>query len=300
MKLVDAFADFWNFRGRWSRLRAPDRPWRGALLGLALGFAPIAPAEVSALEPVQDTARGLRIVAEDFWAAATSPTRMERSHWITLGQVLVVGGVLFAFDEDLDRMAQRNLDAPVVAQADELGTSLDRFGLMGKTWPWYAGTMVVGYVSGQDRLTRIGAEILEAQWMGGALRNGFKLALGRRRPNEGFGARQFEFDGGTSLPSGHAATVFATAEVLRLHLDRWWVTVPLYVAASSVGIERVTSRQHWASDAFLGAVSGIAAARLVYERHELPDSDQDQGRVWTLAPLVPPSGGAGWGLLRTF
>lgn len=275
-----------------SRAGALDR-----LLFAAVAVGIIAsPTAALALDPLRDGARGVRIVAEDFWAVATSPTRMERAHWITLAEVVAVGGVLFAFDEDLDRMAQRNLDAPGVEQVDEFGASLDRFGLMGKTWPLYAGTMVVGYVSGSTRLTRIGAEILEAQWMGGALRNGFKLVLGRRRPNEGFGARQFEFDGGTSLPSGHAATVFAAAEVLRLHLDRWWITVPLYGAAISVGIERITSRQHWASDAWIGAVSGIAAGRFVFGRHE-PDAQRDG---WTLSPTSPPSGGMGWGLRRAF
>lgn len=264
------------------------------LVGGALAFA--APGAAFALDPLEDAAHGLRVVGEDFWAAATSPLRMERSHWIRLGGVLAVGGALYALDEDLDRMGQRNLDAPVVEQIDDLGRSLDRFGLMGKTWPLYAGTMVVGYASGSDRLTRVGAEILEAQWMGGALRNGFKYALGRRRPNEGFGARRFEWNGGTSLPSGHAATVFATAEVLRLHLDRWWLTVPLYAAASAVGVERVLSRQHWASDVWIGAASGIAAGRFVYHRH----APANAHAAWSFAPAITPTGGMGWGVRTIF
>jgi membrane-associated phospholipid phosphatase len=238
----------------------------------------------------------VRLVAEDFWSAATSPLRAEREHWIRLGQVVAIGGVLFVFDEDLDRAAQRNRDEPLVDGIDGLGSELDAFGLMGKTWPLYAGTMVVGYVTGVDRMKRIGGEILVAQWMAGALRNGFKLAVGRRRPNEGRGARFFEWNGGTSLPSGHASSVFAVAEVLRLHARRWWVTVPLYTAAAAVGVQRVTSRQHWASDSWIGAVSGVAAARFVHRRHE-PGAMQED---WTLLPVSLPDGSPGLGVHRGF
>lgn len=267
-------------------------------LSLLLALVPAATsARADERRPFHDAVDGVRLAAEDFGLAATSPLRMDRSDWITLGQVLAVGGVLFAFDEDLDRMAQRNLDEPFVEQTHEIGDTFDRFGLMGKTWPYYGGAMLIGYATEIGWLKRMGGEILVAQWMSGALRNGFKIVLGRRRPNEGRGAYWFEFNGGTSLPSGHSASMFSAVEVIRLHADRWWVTVPLYTAAVSLALQRVYSRQHWASDSWIGAVSGIAAARFVYRRHE-PGATSPEG--WSLGPAISPLGTASVALRRGF
>jgi hypothetical protein len=236
-------------------------------------------------QPLRDAGRGLRILTEDAWSLVTAPSRMTGEDLRNLGLVLAVGGVLFAFDEDIDDFAQRNEREGIFDLTRRTGDHFGRLGLMGETWPYYAGAVVVGYAANVPPLMRMGAEILEAQWMSGALRNAGKIVLGRRRPNERRGAYYFEFNGGTSFPSGHAASVWAAAEVVRLHVDRWWATVPLYTIAGSVSLQRLYSNAHWASDVWIGSVSGIAAARFVFHRHENRDA-----AGLSIAPTIAPDG----------
>ena len=245
--------------------------------------------------PLHDAAHAVRLVGEDAWALVTSPTRWTGEDLKEFGVVLAIGGALFAFDEPIDRFVQRNEREPFFDQTRQIGDQFGKLGLMGKTWPYYAGGVLVGYVADVPTLTKMSAQILEAQWLSGALRNAGKLALGRRRPQEGFGAYAFELDGGTSFPSGHAASVWSLAESLRLHLDRWWVTVPAYTIATCVSLQRLYSNAHWASDTFIGAVSGVAAARFVYSRHASPD---DRGA--RITPTVSPTGDAAIGLVTTW
>lgn len=245
--------------------------------------------------PLHDAARGVGLLAEDAWAMVTAPKRWTRDDLIVIGQVLAVGGVLFAFDPEIEEFVQRNEREPVFDEFRRTGSTFGELGLMGGTWPVYAGAMVVGYATNQRKLMRMGAQILEAQYLSGALRNTSKIFLGRRRPNEGKGAYFFEFNGGTSMPSGHAASVWSLAEVVRLHMDRWWVTTGAYAIATSVSLQRLFGSSHWASDVWIGSVSGIAAARFVHDRHENPDE-----RGARLTPTVAPDGRPALALVRTF
>ena len=266
-------------------------------LALLLVLAPPAGAEDDPppRRPLHDAAHGIGLLAEDAWALVTGPSRWTRDDLATLGGILAVGGVLFAFDPEIEEFAQRNEREPGFDELRRTGDAFGELGLMGETWPYYAGAMVLGYATNQRKIMRMGAQVLESQYLSGALRNAGKIVLGRRRPNEGKGAYFFEFNGGTSLPSGHAASVWSFAEVVRLHLDRWWATAGLYTIASAVSAQRLFSSAHWASDVWLGAVSGVAAARFVYGRHETPDS-----RGARLTPLVAPDGRPALGLVRPF
>lgn len=231
----------------------------------------------------RDLGRGIGLVIDDALSVATSPARLDRRGALRLTGILVVGGVLFAFDEELDDGVQRNEGAEPLASLQQIGEAIEPIGLMGDTWPWFAGGLALGYAVDQPWLVRVGGEVLLAQYSSGALRNLAKLIVGRRRPNEGKGAYFFEFDGGTSMPSGHAASAFAAVEVLAHHVDRRWATVLLYSAAVSVGYQRLTSRSHWASDVWIGALSGVGAARLITGRHD----QLVRGLASTGAGLVP-------------
>lgn len=69
-----------------------------------------------------------------------------------------------------------------------------------------------------------------------------------------------------SFPSGHTATAFAAAELLRTeYWDRSpWIGIAGYAAATSVGILRVYNNRHWASDVLAGAAIGFLSTRVAY------------------------------------
>ncbi len=69
-----------------------------------------------------------------------------------------------------------------------------------------------------------------------------------------------------SFFSGHTATAFAGAELLRLeygHLSPW-VGVGAYTVAATTGMLRMYHNRHWLGDVLTGAGAGIVCAQLSY------------------------------------
>jgi membrane-associated phospholipid phosphatase len=63
-------------------------------------------------------------------------------------------------------------------------------------------------------------------------------------------------EGSYSMPSGHTSTAFATATSLSIACPKWYVVVPSFVWASSVGYSRMHLGVHYPSDVLVGAVVG--------------------------------------------
>lgn len=66
--------------------------------------------------------------------------------------------------------------------------------------------------------------------------------------------------------SGHTATAFFGAEVLRIEYARSYPALPIlgYALALTTGILRIHHQRHWISDVITGAGVGIAAAWIGY------------------------------------
>jgi hypothetical protein len=118
------------------------------------------------------------------------------------------------------------------------------------------GTYLVARAAGSARGAVIGGELVRAQILNGAVTQGLKYAVGRRRPD---GAR-------FSFPSGHASATFATAAVLQRELG-WRVGAAAYVLGSYVAVSRLSENKHFASDVAVGAAIGIASGHAVTLGH---------------------------------
>jgi|SoiMethySBSTD1v2_1073268.scaffolds.fasta_scaffold07984_6 membrane-associated phospholipid phosphatase len=113
-------------------------------------------------------------------------------------------------------------------------------------------TYVVGRLRHSTRVGELGADLLRAQILNGAITDGLKVIVQRTRP-----------DGDPySFPSGHTSSAFATAAVLQKHLG-WKVGVPAHVMALYVGSSRLAASRHFATDVLFGAALGITAGRAV-------------------------------------
>ncbi len=84
-----------------------------------------------------------------------------------------------------------------------------------------------------------------------ALVNGLKYTIREPRPN---GTRN-------SFPSGHTATVFAGAELVRAEYG-WGYGIPAYLVACGVGFMRIYNDRHWFTDVLAGAAVGIVSAQI--------------------------------------
>lgn len=240
----------------------------------------------SAGKVVRDLGSGLWLFVTDVGTVVTKPAHMSGQDYIWLGELFLYGGILFYYDEDITRSVQQNKDLPLLDAVGDVGTTFQKLGLMGYTNRFYLAGIVAGYVLGWGPLQRISTDILFSHWIAGLYRNAFKVLVGRARPNEGLGAYEFEFmGGGTSMPSGHASTVMQLATILSKYADWWPASLVFYAIAGSVCYQRVESREHWASDVWVGAMSGAAVARLVMREHDekdviwVPSVDPETGTV---------------------
>ncbi len=90
----------------------------------------------------------------------------------------------------------------------------------------------------------------------------------RRRPSEvppltPFGDEFFKdsWYKGSSFPSGHSAAAFAVATVVaHRYSNHKWVPVLAYGMAAVISLSRITGREHFPSDVFVGGVVGYATA----------------------------------------
>ena len=72
-----------------------------------------------------------------------------------------------------------------------------------------------------------------------------------------------------SFPSGHTSAAFTTATSLSLYFPKWYVIVPAYLWASSVGYARMYQGVHYPSDVFVGAIVGAGSAWVGWKMQKL-------------------------------
>lgn len=88
----------------------------------------------------------------------------------------------------------------------------------------------------------------------GILVNATKYTVRERRPNSGTR---------NSFPSGHSATAFMGAELIREEYGNGW-GAGAYVFATGIAFMRLYNDRHWANDLLGGAGVGILSARIGY------------------------------------
>ncbi len=91
-----------------------------------------------------------------------------------------------------------------------------------------------------------------------------KESINRKRPAETYPGIIFPYKivSGRSFPSGHTSLAFATAASLSIQCKKWYVTVPAYIWAASVGYSRMYLGVHYPSDILGGAAVGVGSAYL--------------------------------------
>jgi membrane-associated phospholipid phosphatase len=155
---------------------------------------------------------------------------------------------------------------------------------------WWGGISVgltaAGLIIGDDDVARAGGRAMTAVAASAAVSTGIKILLGRSRPAEGVGA--FEFHPFSSqkdtsgvqlrfsMPSGHTTAAFAVATSLADDIRSPVADIVLYTLATGTAWSRMNDDRHWLTDTALGAILGIATAKVVNGR-------------WRIFNLQPPA-----------
>jgi membrane-associated phospholipid phosphatase len=252
------------------------------------------------LSPAHARAQGIRpdSIVRDSVHRARLFTRADP--WI-LGGFIAGAAALRPFDRQIaneirEPDAQLNRTASNAAKA---------FNFLGSPGTLIAGVAMygVGRVAHFDRVADLGLHSTEAIVVSAGLTYVIKGLAGRERPSHA-GVNDpddFSFGGGftkgsTSFPSGHATAAFALATVVTLETHRWWPKSTWYIApvifggASLVGVARLYSNEHWASDVIMGAGVGTLTGLKVFRYNHITTANNRANR-WLLAavPSVSPS-----------
>ena len=150
----------------------------------------------------------------------------------------------------------------------------------------------------------LGLHSTEAIVVSAGITSVIKGLAGRQRPSHA-GVNDpddFKFGGGfasggsSSFPSGHATAAFAAATVVTLETHRWWPKSTWYIApimfggASLVGVARLYTNAHWASDVVMGAGIGTLTGLKVFRYNHVTTPGNRANRwLLTAVPTVSPS-----------
>ena len=121
----------------------------------------------------------------------------------------------------------------------------------------------VGLIT-KDSLTKAnGLEIGGSLFISSLFTLGLKYSIKRDRPFITYpDIEKLAPAGSPSFPSGHTSMAFSTATSLSLTYPKWYVIIPSYLWASSVGYSRMHLGVHYPSDVFVGALIGSGSALL--------------------------------------
>jgi len=214
----------------------------------------------------------------------TSPFRLEKSDakWMVplgIGTMALFTTDRMTGDEinEADRQLTVSKAISYAGSAYALGATAGAFYFIGRGTHNYRARET-GILSAQA--------LINASIVGGAL----KLISQRGRPDDGSERSEF-FDGGSSFPSGHAISTWAVATVVaNEYHDKKSVQIAAYGIATAVSIARVTGKNHYISDSFIGSLAGFAIGRYVYRAHHREDSAlDDQTTTVTKWPTITPA-----------
>lgn len=128
----------------------------------------------------------------------------------------------------------------------------------------------VALIENDDELLKSGVYVGASLVVDAALTYGLKSIVNRPRPYTTYpnDIVAYETLSSKSFPSGHTSFAFAAATSLMLKYPKWYVIVPSYMWAASVGYSRMNLGVHYPSDVLAGAVLGAGSAYLTYKVNE--------------------------------
>jgi membrane-associated phospholipid phosphatase len=123
------------------------------------------------------------------------------------------------------------------------------------------GTLGVGLLKKDKTLTNKGLTMAASITVAMGASTVLKYTIKRQRPYEVLSfINPAEREATPSFPSGHTTAAFNTATNLTLAFPKWYVAVPAYAWAGTVGYTRMRLGVHYPSDVLAGAILGVGSA----------------------------------------
>lgn len=147
-----------------------------------------------------------------------------------------------------------------------------------------AGIAIAGFIK-KDKKLKQDALYMGISFLSSSLITQLtKHAVNRKRPfaDYPFIYRRVDENVWLSFPSGHTSASFCTATTLVLRYRKWYVVVPSYLYAASIGWARMYQGVHYPSDVLAGAVIGAGSAWLGWKLQNRIQGKKEQKKKLTL------------------
>ncbi|MFC1512409.1 phosphatase PAP2 family protein [Candidatus Latescibacterota bacterium] len=205
---------------------------------------------------------------DDFTHFHSAPARMKPINLLWTGGLLAVGGIIYAYDQDIYDALQRNRDNRYYMPIREAGEFFEPLGYMGFTNKFIFATLGIGYLLDNEWSVAVTSDLLESFLIGSLVKNGVMVSAGRRGPSRDMGARSFKTGDGRSFYSGHSNAIMQFATIMSHHVDYRPFTITSYGIVGTVLLQRVTSDAHWPCDVYFGALWGylVSSEMLKHKR----------------------------------
>ncbi|MDI9364879.1 MAG: phosphatase PAP2 family protein [Flavobacterium sp.] len=127
-----------------------------------------------------------------------------------------------------------------------------------------ATQLLVGFIKKDKKLQHQGWQTIGGLAINTLVTQGLKYTIKRDRPYEQYPLliNPYTIETDKSFPSGHTSTAFSVATSLSMQYKKWYVVVPAYAWASSVGYSRLYLGEHYPTDVLAGAAIGAGSAWL--------------------------------------
>lgn len=230
--------------------------------------------------------------AADLAYIFSAPWRIARQNtWQLLAFSAVSAGLVLHFDEKIDEeyvLEREDAFYKPLHPLARVGNLYDKTG----TAVYVAGAAVsfatAGLVFKDHKLLQTAGLITESALLTYLTVGILKPVLGRTRPFGDDGAREFNLfklsgqEIYRSFPSGHTSSSFAVLTVITKQYPQWWVKLPAYFVGLSIAVQRMESRNHWASDVLVGGTIGYLIGSGMVNRRR----NRDSGRVSHFQPFI--------------
>jgi membrane-associated phospholipid phosphatase len=168
------------------------------------------------------------------------------------------------FSQNLDIRILRSINSPQTISSDKffqlISNSEAYLVILTPVEMWS-----VGLIKHNDKLFRNACVTIAATAVNAGITEIMKYSINRDRPFVTYpDITKKSRAGSPSFPSGHTSNAFSTATSLSLAYSKWYIIVPAYTWAGTVGYSRMHLGVHYPSDVLAGALIGAGSAWLTY------------------------------------
>ncbi len=225
----------------------------------------------------------IKTVGSDVANVFTSPSRITTKGVVELLALsAVTAGFVFRADDKIDEelaLEGYEFSSQPFRELAKLGKVYDDVTPTNFAIGLSATTFAGGLALHDKKLLQTSRLLVESVVLTKLFTSWSKGVFGRVRPYVNHGPRDFNLfkfsksENFKSMPSGHVSSAFALMTVIAKQYDHWYVEIPAYTFAVSVAFQRMTSRNHWASDTIAGGALGYWVSSMLVQKQRRPSKN---------------------------